>query len=290
MVVKFTRLRWRFGLVLVLALAIAHAEDRGDAWSQARDSGKAELGVLWVASPGWAEPGPDGKPGGVSIELMRRFVQWLEESEGLQIKLHLLEEENWTNFYRRVRDGSGGLFGLGNVTITEARRSELKFSPPYARNVGVLITPDRIAEIDGPDALPVKLHGLRALAFADTLHEQRLRDLAASYWPDMAMDFTRSNGDILDQVAAGTHFAYIDGYHYLNAVAEGAALRRHPHFDAGGERFGVIMPLDNDWAPLLERFFAEAEGGLLASAWYRELFERHLGIETAELMRARPGD
>ncbi|MGY6555707.1 MAG: substrate-binding periplasmic protein [Wenzhouxiangella sp.] len=277
-------------VTLLWLASSASAGDRADSHATAQASGSATLTVLWVASPGWAEVGADGQPAGVSIELMRRFGAWLEQTQGLSIGLAFVEEDNWAHFYARVRDASGGVFGMGNVTITEPRRAELQFSPPYARNVGVLITPAGVDELESGPKLPERLAELRALAFADTLHEQRLRALAASDWPDMPIDFTRSNAEILERVAAGTHFAYIDGYHYLRVSGAGLALQRHPAFDAADERFGVIMPLDNDWAPLLEQFFREAEGGLLASDWYRDLFERYLGDETAELMRALPGD
>lgn len=282
-------LSWLTGFILAFALTAASAVDRGDDFAEAQTLGSATLTVLWVASPGWAGVRSDGEPGGVTVELMRGFARWLEQEQGLQVNLDWIEEDNWSRFYGRVRDGRGGVFGLGNVTITEARRAELQFSPPYARNLGVLITPAFAPELEPNASLAERLRGLRALAFVDTLHEQRLRELAETYWPDMPMDFTRSNEEILESVAAGTHFAYIDGYHYLR-VAAAAPLRRQANFDAADERFGVIMPLDNDWAPLLERYFSEGPGGLVGSDWYRDLLERKLGSETAELMRVRPGD
>lgn len=275
-------------VALLLIASGASAQDGGDGLEQARQTGTATLQVLWVASPGWAERRSDGQINGVTIELMRRFAQWLGEEHDLMVELEFVEEENWSHFYRRVRDARSGVFGLGNVTITEARQTELQFSPPYARNTGVLISSADVPELTRGESLPDLLHGRRAMAFADTLHEQRLRSLAEAYWPAMAMDFTGSNDEILAAVADGTHFAYIDGYHYLRAVQSGAPLRRHPLFDDADERFGVIMPLSNDWSSLLERFFKTADGGLLRSGWYQDLLEQHLGQPTAHLMRLQP--
>lgn len=281
-------LRWLIGLALLWFAGAAAAHDRGDEFEQARQAGAATLRVLWVASPGWAELDEWGHPSGVTVELMERFARWLSDEHALAIELVWEEEPDWSRFYRRVRDADSGVFGLGNVTITEARRSELRFSPPYARNTGVLISSADVAEIHKPEALPQVLADRRAMAFTDTLHEARLRHLAETYWPGMMMDFTRSNEQILETVAAGTHFAYIDGYHYQRAVAAGLPLRRHDAFDAADERFGIIMPLASDWSDVLAQFFARAEGGLVSSDWYRDLFERHLGQETAELMLIDP--
>ncbi len=282
---------WGLALILLgLGASSLAAADRGDALESARQTGSARLQVLWVASSGWAERDAAGQPGGLSIELMRRFARWLQDDQALAVELEWVEEVDWSRFYRRVRDGSGGLFGLGNVTITETRRAELQFSPPYARNTGVLISPAAVAEIESPQALAQALSGLTALAFADTLHEQRLQALARADWPAMPIERSRSNDEILAAVAAGSHFAYIDGYHYLRAVADGAPLRRHPAFDAADERFGIIMPLDNDWSGLLAQFLVSADGGFLGTAEYRRLFEQHLGEDIARLMRLQPED
>lgn len=269
--------------LLLLASSLAWSLDRGDFFAESEAHGAANLRVLWVASPGWAEAGADGQPHGLTIDLMREFARWLNETHGLEVSLDFVEEQDWRRFYDRVRDGEGGLFGLGNVTITEARRRELAFSPPYVRNVAVLISHADRAEIKQPQLMSDVLAGQRAMAFAGTLHEQRLRALAEAHWPDLSLDFSNSNREILDAVAAGTHFAYVDGYNYLRARAEGAALRRHAALDDPGERFGIIMPLNNDWRFLLEAFFAR-DGGLMTSIWYRHLLESHLGHEVAALV------
>lgn len=273
--------------LLLFSCGLAWSSDQGDSWREAERQGDASLRVLWVASTGWAEAGADGQPQGFTIDLMREFAAWLETTQGLTVELQFEQEQDWRVFYERVRTGSGGVFGLGNVTITEPRRLELSFSPPYVHNVAVLITHADRAEILQPAQMPQALAGLRAMAFAGTLHERRLKTLKDSVWPEMPMDSSGSNQAILDAAAADTHFAYIDGYNYLQARAAGAPLRRHPALDDPGESFGVIMPLDNDWQDLLTDFFAEA-GGLHNQAWYRASLEHHLGAEIAGLMRVVP--
>lgn len=270
---------------VLLTTTSAMAADRGDRLADllSGEIDQAILSVLWVASPGWAQEDGQGQPEGVVIEVMNRFGDWLEQEHGLNVLLQFEEEADWRYFYARVRDGQDGLFGLGNVTITEERARELAFSPPYIHNVAVLISSSEHAELTHPDALADQLEGLTAMAFADTLHEQRLTALAQSFWPAMPIDRTGSNDRILQAAAEGTHFGYIDGYHYARAAGEGLPIRRHPAFDDPGESFGIIMPLDNDWQGLLEEFFA-AEGGLLGSEWYRELLMNYLGPSVLDLL------
>ncbi len=283
-------------LVLQIVLLVASASianplfatpspvaDKGQRFFDATYSEAAELRVLYVDSTGWAYRDEAGELTGVTVEIMRRFAEWSHDEHQRALALEFVEERDWSTFYQRVRDASGGVFGLGNVTITETRRQELAFSPPYVTNVAVLISHHDVEPVDDRANLALGFANLSALAFAGTLHETRLRELAERHWQGMPLEFSGSNDDIIARAADGTHFAYIDAYNYYRARQNGAPLHHHPAFDDPGEEFGIIMPLDNDWQPLLAEFF-HADGGLLSRTWYRELLSYHLGAEVAEIL------
>jgi ABC-type amino acid transport substrate-binding protein len=262
--------------------------DRGDRWTDASATGNGEIRVLYVPAEGFAEPAPGGEPRGVTADLMREFARWVEAEEGVAVRIRWVEERDWSRFYARVRDGSGGVFGIGNVTITEARREELRFSPSYLSNVAVLITHRDVPELASLDAIPRHFDGLAALAFAGTLHEERLRTLRERYLPDAPLRTATSNDEIVDAVAAGGHFAYVDGYNFYRAAEAGAPIRRHPAGDEAGEEFGVIMPLDTDWGPLIDRFLDPADG-FRADPAYGALLRRYLGEGVAAMLEGEGG-
>jgi ABC-type amino acid transport substrate-binding protein len=275
-------LPWLF-LFLPLAGLADNSGDRGDSLLEARDAGHATVTVLYVPATGWAYRNEFGELTGVTVEIMRRFAEYVTTQREIDLQLDFVEETDWSVFYARVRDAEGGVFGIGNVTITDARREELAFSPPYLDNIAVLITHEDQAEVPGPAEAAEQLDGLRALAFAGTLHETRLERLRDEHWPALAIDHAGSNDEIIAAAADGTHFAYIDAYNYYGARDRGAPLRHHPAFDDAGEQFGIIMPLNNDWQVLVEDFFAH-DGGLMQRAFYRELLAEHLGVAVAELL------
>ncbi len=264
----------------------ANCADRGDSLVEARDVGQVSVTVLYVPAAGWAYLDDDGQPTGVTVEIMRRFADYVAEERGLELRLDFVEETDWSVFYGRVRDAEGGVFGIGNVTITEARREELAFSPPYLTNIAVLITHEDVATVPSPAEAAEYLDGFRALAFAGTLHEMRLEALREEHWPDLEIERAGSNDEIIAAAADGTHFGYIDAYNYYGARDRGAPLRHHPAFDDPGEEFGVIMPLNNDWQPLLEAFF-EHDGGLMQRSFYRDLLAEHLGEPVADLLTSQ---
>jgi hypothetical protein len=283
-------------VVMLLAMACARtepavsadaADDRAPMLAEARrEGGAAPLRVIYVPADGFAYRGADGQPTGVTVEIMRAFATWLAVREDLHVELDFVEETDWRTFYRRVRDGSGGVFGLGNVTITDARRQELQFSPAYLTNVAVLITHESIDELGTLQDVPRAFDGLRPLGFEGTLHETRVRALRDAWLPGVAVELAGSNAEILERVGAACCFAWIDGYNFWRAREQGAPLRRHAIGDDPAEEFGIIMPPDSDWPSLLAAFLG-GPYGFRRSPEYDVILVRHLGEALAvELQRA----
>ena len=257
--------------------------DRSDTWADVEAAGEGAVTVLYVPAEGFAYEDADGELTGLTVEILRLFADWMRETHDVDLTLNFVEEPDWRTFYERVQAGAGGVFGLGNVTITEERRAELQFSPPYMTNIAVLISHEEVPELEAWDDWAATFDGRTLLAFEGTLHEERLRDIQASYAPDAELAFTDSNDDILDRVADGGYVAYIDGYNYWRAVEGGAPLKRHPIGDDPAEEFGIIMPLESDWDAPVAEFFEEGDG-LLARDAYRDLMEEHLGERVVEAL------
>lgn len=254
-------------------------------FEEARDTGSAEIQVLYVASSGFAGAGEDGELTGVTVELLREFARFVETEHGIPISVSFEEEGHWPTFYQRVRYSEGGVFGIGNVTITGARRNEVAFSPPYLDNIAILMTHEDVPELESMDDAPETFGALTGLLYTGTLHEARMEALRDDHFPDMATTTIRTNDELVDRVASGDgYFGYIDVYNFWRAMEQGAPLRRHPVGDDVSEQFGVIMPRDSDWAPVMDAFF-ERDGGLTRSEWYRSLMVAHLGQELAELLQ-----
>jgi hypothetical protein len=282
-------------LIMVLAVASgasstpmnaqAPPADSAVTWAHAERAGTATLRVLYVAADGFAHTADDDSVTGVTAEIMRAFARWVSQRHGVAVTLHFVEEEDWRVFYGRVRDAHGGVFGLGNVTITDERRRELRFSPPYLTNVAVLITHDAIDDLGALADVGTTFSGLTALAFEGTLHKERLRGLRDAYIPDAPVEMARSNSEIIERVAGGGYFAYVDAYNFWRAQEQGVPLRRHVVGDDPAEKFGIIMPPDNDWAPLLDEFF-ERDGGYRSAPEYRSILEDHLGASLTQALEA----
>ncbi|MCC5940706.1 MAG: transporter substrate-binding domain-containing protein [Balneolaceae bacterium] len=253
-------------------------------FAEIRDQGSGTVTLAYVPSDGFSYENEEGKLTGVTIEIFRDFAAFVEEYYEVELVINYMPIDRFGNFYDTVRQAEGGIFGVANVTITEERKSELAFSPPYMRNVATLITHSDIEEISSFDDIPEIFNDLNALAFEGTLHEERLRDIVENRIPGALIYFAQSNNEIVERTAASNdYFAYVDIYNYWRASEEGMPLLRHEAGDEASEEFGIIMPLESDWHDVMAEFF-EADGGYVHSDRYRQLMEAHLGAGLADLL------
>lgn len=275
------------GLLMIVIVACS-SKIEGDSFEQSLKRGAAELKIVYVPAPGFAYYDENGELTGVSIDIMQEFADFVHYAQGIEITYEFIPETSFSTFYSMVKNARGGVFGLGNVTITEQRRLEIGFSPPYLTNIAVLISHEDIPTLRELHTISEDFEGLIGLAFEATLHETRIKNLRDTYWQDMGISFANSNSEILNRVAeTGNYFAYIDIYNYWRAAEAGAPLKLHPMADLASERFGVIMPLSSDWDPIITSFFDQGQG-FRTSRTYRSILERHLGYElTEKLERAR---
>ena len=256
----------------------------GVPFAEAQEAGQAELTFFFVPSSGFAYRDDAGELTGVTVELLRGFARYVAETHDLEVEVTWEEEEEWADFYGYVRESNGAAFGIGNVTITEERREELDFSPPYLSNIAVLATHEDVGELEDLDEAAEAFEDLTALLYPGTLHEDRLLELTDRHHPEAAFDTVRSNEELVSALSDGpTTFGYIDIYNYGRAREEGAPLRRHTVGDDSDEEFGIILPDGSDWTPVMEEYF-RARDGVMGTEEYRALLEEHLGGELASLL------
>ncbi|MFW6348464.1 MAG: substrate-binding periplasmic protein [Cyclonatronaceae bacterium] len=243
-------------LASAVALSGCESAHKGTFYEEARQQGYAELKVVYLPMEGFAYTNEYGDLTGVSIEILQEFADFMQVSQGIELRYEFVQEDTFSRFYEEVKSSSGGVFGLGNVTITEERKRELRFSPPYLTNIAVLITHESVPELREMADISTDFQGMDALAFRGTLHEERLRKLQTTYLEDAELFYASSNNEIIERLSEQNDlFAYLDIYNYWRAAERGQPLRQHAVGDLATERFGIIMPLDSDWRGPLADFF-----------------------------------
>lgn len=274
-------------LFLILSFFITSAQSyTGDSWGQIKANGAGTITLAYVETPSFVYKDNVGKITGICVDIMTDFVKWVNDSKNVKLgSKYVGDGSNFRGMYDKVKGSIGGVVGLGNVTITEERKKEVKFSPPFITNFAILITNGSVATLLKFEDMPTTFVGLTAYAAKGTTNEKRMLELKKKYFPGMKITSTTTSQETLDKVIADPKgFAYLDLAFYLEAMQLNKGIKRHPIGDKAAEQFGFIMPMNSDWSPLMTEFFA-ANGGYLNSQQYRSILLKHLGEPGMKLMK-----
>lgn len=272
-------------LTLVILSIISHSVISqgftGDTWAQALRTKNANVVLTNAYLPKFSDNGK-----GVCFDIMDDFADYVQRTYGVTVNFQykpVRDPSNFQSFLTAVKNSQGGVFGLGDITITDQRKTVYDFTPPYFSNRAILITKTGVPQLTSLSKIPVTFKGMRAVSQRETTHDKRLTDLKSKYG-DFEIIYASSSSDKAYRVITSPkYFTYIDLPDYLELFSKGETIQRHKVGDVQGESFGFIMPKGNDWTPIITEFF-NANGGYTKSAAYRKVFGDNLSPEVVKLM------
>ena len=276
-------------LILLLAGAFNFAQGQnysGDTWAQVKSKGTGSLSLAYVQTFGFVYK--DGeKLTGVCVDIMDDFIKYVNDTKGVKLTSQFVGDGTaFKGMYDKVKASSGGVFGLGNITITEERKREVKFSPPFITNLAFLITQNGVGNLAKLEDLPTTFGKLSAYTAKGTLNEKRIQELKKKYFPDMKIVLTETSQETFEKITTDPNgFAYLDLAFYLQGVQQRKPIKRHSIGDKASEQFGFVMPMNSDWYPLMDEFF-KANGGYMNSTQYKNIIKKHLGEIGVKLLQS----
>ncbi|MEL7002121.1 MAG: transporter substrate-binding domain-containing protein [Bacteroidota bacterium] len=281
----FKRLRLVGALFFMLGSMPLMAQYQGDSWAKSKSNGAGSVSLAYVETPGFVYKDNGGNLTGICVDIMQDFANYVKEKKGVNLNMNYVGDgSSFSTMYNSVKDSKGGVFGLGNITIRESRKKEVKFSPSFITNFAILVTQKNVGSFTNWSDVPKTFSGLTAITVKGTTNEKRLLDLKKKYYPGMKVSYTSSSPEALEKVLSDPKlFSYLDLAFYLDAVQRRKPIKRHPIGDQSSEQFGFTMPLSSDWQPLMNEFF-NANGGYVNSMAYKKIIRKHLGDTGVKLL------
>lgn len=261
------------------------AQLTGDTFKSATKSKQAQLIYVYNNSTDFAKENSKGEVSGVLVDLMKEFEDYVEQEYGISLVVDFekIQQDNFAKFLTTIRDANGGVFGLSNTSISEERKAFLQFSKPFISNILVLVTHNNVPHLKTMDEIGQQFSGMKAFSVTSSVYLKRLEKIKSGLYPSMDIVLYKSGLEVIEALAKDNQgFAIVDLLYYFSYFKEGYPIKRHKVGDEPGDDFGIIMPLDSDWKPILDAFFAT---GFLQSSRYREIVSNHLSKSALRLIR-----
>lgn len=268
--------------VSILILFPTIAQLTGTSYASARQKGTGKLVFVYNEVSGFTEK-KGAVAEGLLVDLMLEFEKYVEEQKGISLT-HAFSYANndFPAFMTQVRDADGGVFGLGNVSIKEGRRRTYEFSPPFLDNISLLVTNNSIATLSNMSEISQKFSGMSGYSVASTTNDERIQQIKKSYLPSAEISYFSSTNEVLNQLLKNEDaFAIIDLIFYLEALNSRMPIKRHAVGDERDDPFGIIMPKNSDWSPVMAEFFTS---GFIDSSRYSEIIAKNLGNSALRLL------
>lgn len=257
-------------------------------WADAQKKRQATIVVHYFQSPMFSySASAKDAPKGICVDLMENFATYISTKKGVQIKIEYRGYDGFSKFYEATKNSPNGTFGIGSVTITDARKKEVRFSPPFINSANFLLSHNSVPTLRKMELMAKDFSGMTAYTAKNTTNATRLEAIKKQYMPTMPIKYLESSIEALKAVAQDPKgFTYLDFVYYNDALRDKLPIKRHPVGDFTGEQFGIIMPLSSDWQPLLEEFFSDKGANYRNSNEYKKSLNTHLGASAVKLLES----
>jgi putative glutamine transport system substrate-binding protein len=271
-------------LLIVSVSLIAQAQLKGDTYASAKQKKSANVVYTYAEAPGFAAKDASGNVRGICVDLMGEFVDYVKTKHGISMTVSYksAKPDDFTYFLNEVKTANGGVFGLSNTTITEERKKQYNFSVPYITNIGMILSNKSVQTVNKLSEIGLVFNGMTAVTVKNSTNEKFLLDVKSKYFPEMKIEYVASFGIVSEKILADSKkFANLDFTYYLDAIKTNKPIKRHPGGDSSAEKFGIIMPRSNDWAPILNEFM---NSGFVGSVGYRKILSDNLGSNALKFL------
>jgi putative glutamine transport system substrate-binding protein len=274
-------------VLLLLNTQLYGQQLKGDTWAQVQNRKSGTIVLTYTETPSIAFKDIAGRPAGICVDIMTNFISYVERTRGVKLNVSYQgKTDDFVAFYNNVKSGSGGVFGMANVTVLESRKKEIKYTPSFMNNIMVVLTHTSVPTLSKMDRIGYDFKGMTAYTVRNTTNATALMEIKNKYMPDLKIVYVNSFPDVLERISNDPKsFAPIDFNFYNDALAKRLPIKRHPAGDNVNEEFAMIMPMDTDWAPLIEEYFRQF-GTISQNPEYKKSLTKHLGVNAARMLES----
>lgn len=278
----------KHSFLLLLSAFVCYAAEaqtlKGDTWAAVKANKSGTVVLTYVETPAFVYRSADKNLTGICVDICMLFKDYVEKTHGVKITYQWQGDgANFRKFYDDVKNASGGVFGLGNVTIRPDRLNEVQFTPPIIKNIALLVSHQSVPDVTSVTDASLKLKGFRAYAPKGSTHETRMIEFRNKYVPDLQIVYVASSFEALNKALADPRsVCFQDVALYWDYKQKGNPIKYHPIENQQSEELGMIMPMDSDWKPLWDEFFSK---GFKSSKLYQMSLVKHLGTEVVQMLK-----
>ncbi|MFN3316224.1 MAG: substrate-binding periplasmic protein [Raineya sp.] len=278
-------LRQSFIFFFLIISLVANAQLQGDSWANAQKNKEATIIITYFETPRFVFKTGEGKLEGICVDILKEFANYVERTKGVKIKVNIQKPiSDFGLFLKNIKASKGGVFALGPFTITDERKKEMSFTPPYIKNRSILLTHNSVPDLNTLGNISNVFAGMKAYALRNSTQETEILEIKNLYYPNLEIVYVNSADELIARVLADPKsFTKHDFLYYADALQNGKPIKRHLAGEILTNPYGFIMPKGSDWVLVWNEFLNETNG-FATRPEYRKILEKHLGFTATRIL------
>lgn len=251
-----------------------------DSWRDAQINKQAKISILWYAIEPFIYLNK-GKIVGIEYELMEGFKPFLKKNYGIDLTINWIDAKAFEPIYPAIKiSKEKGLFAVSYYSITEDRKKEVKFAPPYMPDLNILVTSNNLPVFNDDIDFTKNLKNLTGYSMAHTTMEEDM-DKLRRIEPSVKVYNQLDDYEVLNKIAAVNNaFGYVPLSMYVLALQKGTKIKRQKVLATRREGLAAIYTKNSDWDEAINAYFTSEDCKTLT----RNLIRKHLGPEVADII------
>lgn len=223
---------------------------------------------------------------GIEVEIIKEYIEWCR-TDGLDLIVTYKMFPDFDQMFNAVSTGGPKVIGLGSVSITEERLKLVSFSPPYLKNVAVMVSNIKTPNLESKSDLKKHLKDAKAITIKSSTYEDYLLKVKKQFLKNLEFTYADSEYDMLSEVSKNANlFAYCDILSYSSYVEKTHthSIKIQRNFNDDSMHLGLIIPKKSKYSNTITEFF-ESGFGFISTKRYKEILNNYLSFEVNELVK-----
>lgn len=284
---KLTQVHKRILAICLLWIAqfgIVNAQNKyeSNSWKETKANKQGVIKCLWYDIEPFIYRDGKGNVIGVEHDLMEGFKPFLKKKYGIDLKVDWVDANSFENIYPQIRDSKEpGMFGLSFYSITDERKKEVKFSPPYMPDLNILVTNNNLRVYETDEEFIRDIKKMSGYTMKQTTMEEDILKLKQQYFPGLPVKNQVDDYKVLERISSlKNSFGYVPVSIYVIALQRGLKLKRQRVLSTRREGFAAIYTKVSDWDEPVNEYFNSPECKALVDG----LIKKYLGQEVADII------
>ncbi len=273
-------------VLIFLSIIAAHLsfgqKYKGESWSSIKASGAGTLSVVYYEQAGLIQD-TNGKPEGLCVDVLQDFVDYVYNKYGKKITIDYVGKEPVFTEFLLAAQNSNNVLGVTNVTITDERKKNLKFTPPFISNPVVLITHKDAPTVSNFSELSTKLEGYTAEIIGGSTHVKHINKIKKENWPSLVINYGPSGQEIVKKITTNPKlFTILDFTEFVDATRKRLPVKKQDLEFGSPEQLAFIMSKQSDWDVIWKDFLTDE---YRKSPKYRKNIAENLGSAFLSILK-----